>query len=95
MLLSEGQMSDHKGARLIPGALPPAKALLGDRGYDSNWFRAELAQKQIEACIPSSRSRKVDIPHDKTLYRNRHRIKNMFGKLHRRNCHLLALINES
>lgn len=25
MLLSEGQMSDHKGARLMLGALPPAK----------------------------------------------------------------------
>jgi transposase len=34
MLLSEGQMSDYKGAALMLDALPPAKALLGDRGYD-------------------------------------------------------------
>jgi transposase len=81
MLLTEGQMSDHKGARLMLGALPAANALPGDRGYDSNWFRAALAEKGIEASIPSSRSRKVEIPHDKTLYRQRHKIENMFGRL--------------
>jgi transposase len=81
MLLTEGQMSDHKGARLMLGALPVAKALLADRGYDSNWFRAALAEKGIEACIPSSKSRKVEIAHDKMLYRQRHKIENMFGKL--------------
>ena len=81
MLLTEGQTSDHKGAKLMLGALPPAKALLGDRGYDSGWFRAVLAEKGIEACIPSSRSRKVAIPHDQALYRQRHKIENMFGRL--------------
>jgi putative transposase len=81
MLLTEGQMSDHKGARLMLGALPRAKALLGDRGYDSNWFRAALAEKGIAACIPSSKSRKIEIPHDKTLYRQRHKIENMFARL--------------
>lgn len=81
MLLTEGQMSDHKGARLMLPALPAAKSLLGDRGYDSNWFREALAGKGIEACIPSSKSRKTEIPHDKTLYRQRHKIENMFGRL--------------
>ena len=81
MLLTEGQMSDHKGTKLMLGALPPAKALLGDTGYDSNWFRTALVSKGIEACIPPSKSRKVAIPHDKTLYRQRHKIENMFGKL--------------
>jgi hypothetical protein len=31
MLLSEGQMSDYKGAALMVAALPKAKVLLGDR----------------------------------------------------------------
>jgi transposase len=35
MLLSEGQMSDYRGAALMLDALPPAKTLLGDRGYDA------------------------------------------------------------
>ncbi|RXW52721.1 IS5/IS1182 family transposase, partial [Enterococcus faecium] len=39
MLLSEGQMSDYKGAALMIDALPRAKQLLGDKGYDADWFR--------------------------------------------------------
>ncbi|MCM8732576.1 IS5 family transposase [Hephaestia sp. GCM10023244] len=81
MLLSEGQMSDYKGAALMLDALPRAKALLGDRGYDADWFRKALAERNITACIPSKRNRKVPIPHDAVLYRQRHRIENMFGRL--------------
>lgn len=74
-------MSDYKGAALMLHALPKAKALLGDRGYDADWFRQALADRGIAACIPSKTNRKVPIPHDKALYRRRHRIENMFGKL--------------
>ena len=81
MLLSEGQMSDYRGAALMLDALPRAKALLGDRGYDADWFRAALAERKITACIPSKKNRKVPIPHDAGLYRQRHKIENMFGKL--------------
>jgi transposase len=81
MLLSEGQMSDYKGAALMINALPRAKALLADRGYDADWFRAALTERGITPCIPSKVNRKVAIPHDALLYRQRHRIENMFGKL--------------
>jgi transposase len=81
MLLSEGQMSDYKGAALMLDALPPAKALLGDRGYDAGWFRDALAGRGIAACIPSKSNRRIPIEHDRTLYRQRHKIENMFGKL--------------
>ncbi len=81
MLLSEGQMSDYKGAALMIDALPSAKAMLGDRGYDADWFRNALIAKGIAPCIPSRVNRKILIPHDSTLYRQRHKIENMFGKL--------------
>ena len=81
MMLTEGQMNDHKGAKLMLDLLPAAAFLLGDRGYDSNTFRAALTKKNIEPCIPSTKSRKVPIPHDKVLYRQRHKIENMFGRL--------------
>ena len=74
-------MSDHKGARLILDALPPAKALLADRGYDSNWFRDALAKRGCEPCIPSTKSRKIPLPYDKALYKQRHKIENMFARL--------------
>lgn len=81
MLLSEGQMSDHKGASLVLAALPPAKALIADRGYDSAAFRQALVAKGIKPCIPSSRSRKIPFDYDKTLYRQRHKVENLFAKL--------------
>lgn len=81
MLLSEVQMSDYKGAALMIDAFPKAMALLGDRGYDADRLRHALIARDIELCIPSKANRKVQIPHDRTLYRQRHRIMNMFGKL--------------
>lgn len=81
MLLSEGQMSDYKGAALMLDALPPAKALLGDRGYDAGWFRNALTARGIAPCIPSKSNRKILIAHDRILYRQRHKIENMFGRL--------------
>ena len=81
MLLSEGQMSDFKGAALMLDALPAAKAMLGDRGYDADWFRNALSERGITPCIPSKANRKVPILHDRTLYRERHKIEIMFGRL--------------
>ena len=37
LLLSEGQMSDYRGAALMIDAFPRANVLLGDRGYDADW----------------------------------------------------------
>lgn len=81
MLLSEGQMSDYKGAALMLRALPKTKTVLGDKGYDADWFRDALTARGISACIPSKTNRKVPIPHDPALHRQRHKIENMFGKL--------------
>ena len=81
MLLSEGQMSDFKGAALMLPAIPRAKELLADKGYDADWFREALAKRKIAACIPSKSNRKATIPHDAILYRQRHKIENMFGRL--------------
>ena len=81
LLLTEGQRSDHHGAALLQPILPQARELLGDRGYDSTWFRTALEERGIAPCIPSTRSRKQALPYDRTLYRQRHRIENMFGRL--------------
>ncbi len=37
--LTPGQLSDAKGALALRDALPPAKMLLADNGYDAAWFR--------------------------------------------------------
>ncbi|NMN59504.1 transposase [Xanthobacter sp. SG618] len=81
MVLSEGQMSDHKGARLVLNALPLVPCLIADRGYDRAWFREAQAAKGIAPCIPSPRSRKRPSAYDKTHYRQRHKVENLFAKL--------------
>jgi transposase len=81
MLLTKGQMSDDKEAALMFEAMPPAPVLLADRGYDADWFRQALTARGTAPCIPSRKGRKVPIPHDATLYRRRHKIENMFGRL--------------
>ena len=52
MLLSEGQMSDYKGAALMLPAIPRAKELLADKGYDADWFRAALANAASRPASP-------------------------------------------
>ena len=74
-------MGDYKGAALMIDALAKAKALLADRGYDADWFRAALTEQGITPCIPSKVNRKVPILYDTVLYRKRHQIENMFAKL--------------
>ena len=63
------------------GVLPTGSTLIADRGYDSNWFRKALAENDIKPCIPPTKNRKVPIAYDKALYRQRHKVENMFAKL--------------
>jgi len=74
-------MSDYKGARALIEQFPASKHLLADRGYDANWFRKSLHDKGITPCIPPKKNRKVKIEYDKTLYKQRHKVENMFGQL--------------
>jgi putative transposase len=75
-------MSDYKGEALLIDHMPRAKAMIGDRGYDGDGLRQWLEQRGIRPCIPPKRNRRHDIPaFDADLYRQRHRIENMFAKL--------------
>jgi transposase len=81
LLLTEGQVSDYRGAATVLPALPEADRLIADRGYDSDWFRQALAEQEIEPCIPGRKNRKQPIPYDQDLYKRRNLIERMFGRL--------------
>ena len=81
LMLSEGQMSDHTGAKLLYPHMPSATTLIADKGYDSDEFRNALAAKGIQPCIPPKLNRRIDIHYDKEVYRTRSRIEIMFGRL--------------
>ena len=56
-------------------------ALLADKGDDGNAIRSDLVNREIEAVIPGRSSRRVKIEYDRSLYRQRNRIEQMFGHL--------------
>ena len=81
LFVTAGQVSDYIGARALLGGLPKIDWLLGDRGYDADWFREALKDKGIRACIPGRKQRKTPVKYDKRRYKRRNRIEIMFGRL--------------
>jgi transposase len=72
--MTAGQVSDYTGARALVNSLPAADWLLGDRGYDADWFREALIDKEITPCIPGRKSRDKPVKYDKRRYRKRNRL---------------------
>ena len=54
---------------------------MADRGYDSTAIVAAIEPMGAEAVIPSKINRKVQRPHDRTLYKLRNRIERCFNRL--------------
>ena len=79
--MTAGQVSDYTGARALVSNLPAAEWLLGDRGYDADWFREALVNMGIMPCIPERKSRSKAIKYDKRQYKKRNGIEIMFGRL--------------
>ena len=59
----------------------PAQNILGDKAFDSNQFRAHLAQRNMTAVIPSNASRTHAIPYDAHLYKERHLVECFINKI--------------
>ena len=68
-------------ARALLSTLPDVDWILGDRGYDADWFREALKDKGIRPCIPGRKQRKTAIRYDKRRDKRRNRIEIMFGRL--------------
>ncbi len=75
------EISVYTGAAALLGSLPAAEMLLGDRGYDADWFREALKNKGIKSCIPGRKARGKAVRYDKRRYKRRNRIEIMFGRL--------------
>jgi len=72
--LSEGQISDHIGAKLTYPALPDhAACMIGGKGYDSDGYCAALKAKDITPCIPTRKGRILPAGFDRKLYRQQHK----------------------
>ena len=85
LLLTGGEKADcQSAAALLAGQ--PAKAVMADKGYDTDAIRTLVRAKRMKAVIPAKCNRTHQYRHDKTLYAERNRIERCFGKLkmHRR-----------
>ena len=79
LFVTAGQVCDYVGALLRK--IPNLDWLLGDRGYDAEWFRDALKNKGIRACIPRRKQRNTPIKYDMRRNKWRNRIEIMFGRL--------------
>ncbi len=73
LFVTAGQVSDYIGARALMSSLAKVDWLLGDRGYDADWFREALKDKGIRACIPDRKQRTKPVKYDKRRYKRRNR----------------------
>ena len=81
LFVTAGQVSDDIGAGALVGSLAKVEWLLGDRGYDADWFREAWKDKGIRACIPGRKQRKKTVKYHKRKYKRRNSIEIMFGRL--------------
>lgn len=80
LLLTGGQKADCQSApALLAGQ--SAKAVIADKGYDTDAIRILARAKRMKAVIPAKCNRKHQYRHDKTLYAERNRIERCFGRL--------------
>ena len=80
IVLTAGNVSDHKAAPLLTAGLKDTAAV-ADKGYDSKKHRNQLRSQGCEPCIPSRSHVKKPEPYDKALYRTRHCIENKFQRI--------------
>jgi transposase len=80
-LITEGQVSDYRGAATVLRTLPDAKVLIADKGYGSDWFRQALSDLDITPCIPGRKNCKVSVTYDAKIYQQRNLVERMFGRL--------------
>ena len=79
-ILTAGQRHDCLSAKALLEGFE-AEAVLADKAYDNNDLRKTIAEMKAEAVIPSTRSRKVPIPHDQAVYKQRNLVERCFNKL--------------
>jgi putative transposase len=80
LLYTAGQVHESTKAEALIAGLP-AENLIGDKAFDSDRFRAHLADRGTTAVIPSNANRACAIPYDCHLYKERHLVEIFINKI--------------
>ena len=81
LLITPGQSSDKTAVPDLIAGLPPARALVADRGYDSRAILELVAAAGGRAHIPTQRRVKLQRSVEPALYRERNLVERFFCKL--------------
>ena len=81
LLLSAGNTNDITMAHALIEAAGTFQKLLADRGYDADHLRKRLSERNAEAVIPTTTSRKRPIPYDIVAYRQRNTVERLWARL--------------
>jgi transposase len=57
------------------------RAVLADKGYDSDRFTSQIGALGADAVIPSRSNRKQPREHDAELYKDRNKVERFFGRI--------------
>ncbi len=79
--LTPGQDADIAAAPEVLALAPAAKAIIADKGYDSDAFRAEIKQRRARPIIPNKSNRVRWHRFDKLAYKGRNVIERCFCRL--------------
>lgn len=81
LLITPGQASDKTAVPDLLNGLPPARALVADRGYDSMAILDLVRRLGGEAHIPTQSRVRMQRAVEPTLYRRRNLVERFFCKL--------------
>ena len=67
----------------LPGLIAgiETKAVLADKGYDSESNRAAIRGQGAQPCIPGKKNRKEKIEYDRHLYKERNVVERFFARI--------------
>ena len=79
-ILTPGQRHDITQAPALIAGIQNVP-IIGDRGYDSDDFRAQIYLQECAPVIPARSNKKELVEYDKYLYKERHAIECFFSKI--------------
>jgi len=84
LILSAGNIADCSAFERLYEELDSDNVLEAaalDKGYDADSIRDQLSKDGIEPVIPPKSNRKILLPYDREIYKERNRVERFFNKL--------------
>ncbi len=81
MMLTAGQVHDSQAVPALLDGLAADEVVVADKGYDADWIRAMIEERNAAPNIAAKSTRKQRFCFSKSLYRERNRIERFFCRM--------------